>query len=154
MRPTPSAGATDGACVVRMIGIALRKSEIGKSRAGSHPIHPLLPQARRGETQAPYSPPNVVGSLIAHLKSPFLSACRHTRPPSTLIHTANNLCLPNDKRAIPRQAATPHYSHTRAVPTVSHQPSTEGVQQSTTHTLKRGRNSSGGWGWRSSDKQA
>ena len=50
MRPTPSAGASDGACIVRMIGIALRKSEIEKSRVGSHPIHPLLPQARRGET--------------------------------------------------------------------------------------------------------
>jgi hypothetical protein len=34
---------------VRMIEIALRKSEIGKSREGLHPIHPLLPQARRGE---------------------------------------------------------------------------------------------------------
>ena len=49
MRPTPSASASDGACVVRMTKIALRKSEIGKSREGLHTIHPLLPQARRGE---------------------------------------------------------------------------------------------------------
>ena len=39
MRPTPSASASDGACVVRMIGIALSKSEIGESkrRFASHP---------------------------------------------------------------------------------------------------------------------
>ena len=49
MNLTPSAGASDGACVVRMIEIAFRKSEIGKSREGSHPIHPLPPQARREE---------------------------------------------------------------------------------------------------------
>ena len=60
VRPTPSAGASDGACVVPMIGISLTKSEIGKSREGSHPIHPLLPQARRGEKLQVQPNPSIV----------------------------------------------------------------------------------------------